>query len=122
VDASCADAPLRKLYGRIKHNLHAGQIINVSIANVYNTYSFNGSKSLVLTTTSFLGGKNPFLGRAYLTMGVLGMLMALVSILVQLQHPRKFWRSLAPYVESATSRVLHLLILHGNKHSCKFAD
>jgi hypothetical protein len=80
----------RKLYGRIEHNLHAGQIINVSIANVYNTYSFNGSKSLVLTTTSFLGGKNPFLGRAYLTMGVLCMLMALVSILVQLQHPREF--------------------------------
>jgi hypothetical protein len=80
----------RKLYGRIEHNLHAGQIINVSIANVYNTYSFNGSKSLVLTTTSFLGGKNPFLGRAYLMMGVLCTLMALVSILVQLQHPREF--------------------------------
>ncbi|KAG0566347.1 hypothetical protein KC19_7G057000 [Ceratodon purpureus] len=80
----------RKLYGRIEHNLHAGQVINVSIANVYNTYSYKGSKRLVLSTTSFLGGKNPFLGRAYLTMGVLCMLMALVSIFVQFRHPREF--------------------------------
>lgn len=79
----------RKLYGRIQHNLHAGQVIRVGIANVYNTYSFKGSKSVVLSTASFLGGKNPFLGRVYLAMGVLCMLMALASILVQVRHPRE---------------------------------
>lgn len=78
----------RKLYGYMQRNLHTGQVIRVGIENLYNTYSFKGSKSLVLSTTSFLGGKNLFLGRAYLSMGVLCVVMALVTFLAQLHHPR----------------------------------
>lgn len=77
-----------KLYGRIHQDLHAGQVLQVGIHNVYNSYSFHGSKSLVLSTSTFLGGKNPFLGHAYLTMGVLCVVMALATFLVQLHHPR----------------------------------
>ncbi|KAA8523400.1 hypothetical protein F0562_009823 [Nyssa sinensis] len=51
----------RKLYGKIEVDLHAGEVIQVTLENNYNTYSFNGKKKLVLSTTSWLGGKNDFL-------------------------------------------------------------
>ncbi|KAL5082271.1 hypothetical protein RYX36_010692, partial [Vicia faba] len=45
----------RKLYGRIELDLKAGVIIYVTLKNQYNTYSFDGKKKLVLSTTSWLG-------------------------------------------------------------------
>jgi len=78
----------RKLWGKINQDLEANQTINVQIANVYNTYSFKGSKKLVLSTTSWLGGKNSFLGIAYLTVGLICMFLALVFFLIHLKNPR----------------------------------
>lgn len=79
----------RKLWGKINdRDLEAGEVINVNIANVYNTYSFTGSKKLVLSTTSWLGGKNSFLGIAYLTVGLICMFLALVFFLIHLKNPR----------------------------------
>ncbi|KAL5060509.1 hypothetical protein RYX36_032113, partial [Vicia faba] len=45
----------RKLYGRIEVDLKFGVIIYVTLKNQYNTYSFDGKKKLVLSTTSWLG-------------------------------------------------------------------
>lgn len=78
----------RKLWGKINQDLEANQTISVRIANVYNTYSFKGSKKLVLSTTSWLGGKNSFLGIAYLTVGLICMFLALVFFLIHLKNPR----------------------------------
>lgn len=79
----------RKLWGKITdRDLQQGEVINVRIANVYNTYSFKGSKKLVLSTTSWLGGKNSFLGIAYLTVGLICMFLALVFFLIHLKNPR----------------------------------
>jgi len=36
--------------------------VEVTIDNRYNTYSFDGAKSIVLANTSWLGGRNIFLG------------------------------------------------------------
>ncbi|CAF2173034.1 unnamed protein product [Brassica napus] len=52
----------RKLYGKIETDLENGDTIHVTVQNNYNTYSFSGKKKLVLLTTSWLGGKNNFLG------------------------------------------------------------
>jgi len=78
----------RKLYGRIEEDLQENDTITVNLLNNYNTYTFNGKKKLVLSTTSFLGGKNNFLGIAYLTVGGLCFFLAMVFFLVHIIKPR----------------------------------
>ncbi|MED6217427.1 ALA-interacting subunit 3 [Stylosanthes scabra] len=79
----------RKLYGKIEEDLNEGQLINVTLKNNYNTYSFNGKKKLVLSTTTWLGGKNDFLGIAYLTVGGLCFFLALSFTVVYFVKPRQ---------------------------------
>ncbi|KAK9115719.1 hypothetical protein Sjap_014666 [Stephania japonica] len=78
----------RKLYGKIEVDLEANQKVKVVIQNNYNTYSFGGKKKLVLSTTSWIGGKNDFLGIAYLTVGGLCLFLAISFIIIYLVKPR----------------------------------
>ncbi|KAH0453876.1 hypothetical protein IEQ34_018200 [Dendrobium chrysotoxum] len=79
----------RKLYGRIEVDLKENDIITVMLENNYNTYSFGGKKKLVLSTTSWLGGKNDFLGIAYLSVGGLCFFLATTFTVLYLVTPRK---------------------------------
>ncbi|XP_058090504.1 ALA-interacting subunit 1-like isoform X1 [Magnolia sinica] len=78
----------RKLWGKIEVDLEANEQITVVIQNNYNTYSFGGKKKLVLSTTSWIGGKNDFLGVAYLTVGGLCLFLAISFILLYFARPR----------------------------------
>lgn len=78
----------RKLYGRIETDLEADNKITVMIQNNYNTYDFGGKKHLVLSTTSWMGGKNDFLGVAYLAVGGICLFMAIAFIIVYVLKPR----------------------------------
>lgn len=78
----------RKLFGKIEVDLKEGATINVVLENNYNTYSFNGKKKLVLSTASWLGGKNNFIGIAYLAVGGLCFVLAVTFTLIYLVKPR----------------------------------
>ncbi|KAG8069928.1 hypothetical protein GUJ93_ZPchr0006g41313 [Zizania palustris] len=79
----------RKLYGRIHVDLKENDTITVTLENNYNTYSFGGKKKLVLSTSTWLGGKNDFLGLAYLSVGGLCFFLAFAFTLLYLIKPRK---------------------------------
>ena len=78
----------RKLYGKIEVDLEPNDKITVVIQNNYNTYTFGGEKKLVLSTTSWMGGKNDFIGAAYLTTGGLCLFLAVSFMIVYVIKPR----------------------------------
>ncbi|KAE8707948.1 putative ALA-interacting subunit 2 [Hibiscus syriacus] len=78
----------RKLYGRIEEDLDAGDYVVVHLMNNYNTYSFGGKKKLVLSTSNWLGGKNDFLGLAYVFVGSSSLTVAIVFMLLHLRSQR----------------------------------
>ncbi|XP_057749964.1 putative ALA-interacting subunit 2 isoform X2 [Arachis stenosperma] len=80
----------RKLYGRIEEDLDADDVIVVQLMNNYNAYSFGGKKKLVLSTSSWLGGKNDFFGVASLFIGTFCMLISIVFLLLHVKNPRPY--------------------------------
>jgi hypothetical protein len=58
----------RKLWGRLNKELKPGKY-QLVITNNYQVSSFGGKKSFVLSTANMLGGKNNFLGVAYIVVG-----------------------------------------------------
>ncbi|TSO67436.1 Cell cycle control protein 50B [Bagarius yarrelli] len=80
----------RKLYGRITGGAYANglPVGNYSLEINYNypVRSFGGTKSVVFTNVSWMGGKNQFLGIAYLVMGSLCIVMAVVMLIVYAKY------------------------------------
>ncbi|CAH1415288.1 unnamed protein product [Lactuca virosa] len=78
----------RKLYGKINMDLEANETITVVIQNNYNTYDFGGEKKIILSTASWIGGKNDFFGIAFLTIGGICLFMAINFIFLYVFKPR----------------------------------
>ena len=78
-----------KLYGKIDADLKKGDTITFNVNNNFYVGGFKGTKSLVLTTLSWAGGANHFLGVAYVTVGVICLVLALLFLFKQLTNPRK---------------------------------
>lgn len=79
----------RKLWGVIDQPIPKDSLVKIRIKNRYNTYQFDGQKSIVLSTTSWLGGKNDVIGISYVTAGAISMLCSVTYLLLHLQFPRK---------------------------------
>lgn len=113
----------RKLYGRIPETLPAGTKLSFEVdssaspsaplpvflaaadhmplpppsppAADFRVDEFEGKKSIVLSTTSWLGGKNGFLGGAYLFVGGLCLLLAGAFLAKYILKPRRLGDSSA---------------------------
>lgn len=77
-----------KLYRIIRDPLEPGRQYYMRIRNIYPVDSFGGSKSFYITTTSWIGGPNPFLGTAYLIVGVIALFIAVIVLFRHLLNPR----------------------------------
>ncbi|XP_053255488.1 cell cycle control protein 50B [Podarcis raffonei] len=80
----------RKLYARIRQgNFSVGLPRGTYQLNVtynYPVLSFNGGKKVIFSTLSWMGGKNPFLGIAYLVCGSACILTGIVMLVVHLKY------------------------------------
>lgn len=79
----------RKLYGIINSDIPAGAVVAFDVLPQYPVTGFGGRKSLVLSTTSFMGGKNAFLGIAYIVVGFVCILLAFLFAVRQLVGGRR---------------------------------
>ena len=56
---------------------------------LYPVSTFGGTKAVVLSTTSWIGGRNLFLGYAYVVVGVISIVLALCFLLKYRLSPRE---------------------------------
>jgi hypothetical protein len=77
----------RKLYRIIDTTIPVGTH-TVVVNSTYDVSTFGGNKCVVLSTTSWLGGKNQFLGIAYIVVGAVSLVIAIVFLIKNAISPR----------------------------------
>lgn len=64
---SASEPTFAKLYARLPHtSLRRGDVLRLEVGNTFETDFFDGTKSVVLARTTWVGTADPFLGPAYL--------------------------------------------------------
>ncbi|KAF7861383.1 hypothetical protein EAF04_007948 [Stromatinia cepivora] len=61
----------------------------VEIIHLFNVTEYGGTKSIIISTRTVMGGKNPFLGIAYIVVGGLCILLGALFTVTHLIKPRK---------------------------------
>ncbi|KAG0242826.1 LEM3/CDC50 family protein [Mortierella sp. GBAus27b] len=79
----------RKLYAKNEQDDLMAGTYTIDIDMNYNVTSYGGTKSIVISTVSFMGGRNPFLGIAYVVVGVLCVVLGLLFTARHLYKPRR---------------------------------
>jgi len=79
----------RKLWGRNDGSDMGVGEWEIVVQDNFEVQSFKGTKSIVISTISILGGKNPFLGIAYMVVGGVCVLLGLLFLIRHMVKPRK---------------------------------
>ena len=77
----------RKLYGKCTHKIPPGTY-TISIQDRYDVVKFQGTKSVIISEATFLGGKSSFMGIAYVVVGGLLLVLGLLFLVKQCMSPR----------------------------------
>ncbi|KAJ1966687.1 alkylphosphocholine resistance protein lem3, partial [Dimargaris xerosporica] len=77
------------LYGRNDNQAMEKGLYQMQVEMNYDVTSFGGTKAIVISTVSFMGGKNPFLGIAYIVVGVLCVVLGCLFTARHIYRPRK---------------------------------
>lgn len=78
-----------KLYGRNDTQSMPKGTYRIIIGLNFPVLPYKGTKSFVLSTVSWIGGKNPFLGWAYVTAACIFVLLAILGTARHLIRPRR---------------------------------
>jgi hypothetical protein len=78
----------RKLYGIINTDIKANTNVEFMVKANFDVTHFGGTKSLVLTTSSWFGGKNEFLGTCFTVVGSLCLAFGVGFLVKQCASPR----------------------------------
>jgi hypothetical protein len=78
----------RKLYGKIDTDFNKNDKITFKVTANYEVGSFSSKKYLVISTIGEFGGRNPYLGVAYIVVGTISLTLALLFAGKQFINPR----------------------------------
>jgi hypothetical protein len=78
-----------KLYGRNDNDELIQGRYEITIEMNYPVRTYSGTKSIVISTISWMGGKNPFLGWAYVAAASLFVALAIAGTIRHVMKPRR---------------------------------
>ena len=78
----------RKIHRVIKSSILANTVLTFTVTNNFPVTAFDGTKRLVLSTTTWIGGKNAFLGWSFIAVAIICILLAVGFGLKQVISPR----------------------------------
>ncbi|CAA9963888.1 hypothetical protein P3342_009739 [Pyrenophora teres f. teres] len=101
-----------KLYQRNDNDVLRQGTYRLKIYDRYPVEKYKGTKSILISTRTVMGGKNPFLGIAYLVVGGICLLLGAVFLAAHLIKPRKLgdhtyltWNNDQPSTATTTGRA-----------------